>query len=175
MHTKITFWNLIQLRQCIVFQKYLLIFRQNFFEKKNCHSSNMASNFVRESIFVYDNPITQIDSISLVHAMVQAYHQSHYREIPRWGVSNGTRHNWKCFLAYKRFEVFFTKFYMLLIHQNVPHLSDSDNQKHFWGIWWFHRSKNFEAMKAGKSAIWPISSPNLNSCSIKIPHCGTSL
>ena len=31
----------------------------------------MASNFVRESIFVYDNPITQIDSISLVHAMVQ--------------------------------------------------------------------------------------------------------
>ena len=71
VHTKITFWNLIQLRQCIVFQKYLIIFRQNFFEKKNCHSSNMASNFVRESIFVYDNPITQIDSISLVHAMVQ--------------------------------------------------------------------------------------------------------
>ena len=24
-----------------------------------------------------------------------------------------------------------------------------------WGIWWFHRSKDFEAMKAGKSAIWP--------------------
>ena len=35
----------------------------------------MASNFVRESIFVYDNPITQIDSISMVHAMVQAYHK----------------------------------------------------------------------------------------------------
>ena len=27
---------------------------------------------------------------------------------------------------------------------------------HFiWGIWWFHRSKDFEAMKAGKSAIRP--------------------
>ena len=25
--------------------------------------------------------------------------QSHYREVPRWGVSNGARHNWKCFLA----------------------------------------------------------------------------
>ena len=41
-------------------------------------------------------------------------------------------------------------------------------QKHFWGIWWFHRSKYFEAMKAGRLAIQPISSPNLNSCSIKI-------
>ena len=27
---------------------------------------------------------------------------------------------------------------------------------HFiWGIWWFHRSKDFEAMKAGKSAFRP--------------------
>ena len=27
---------------------------------------------------------------------------------------------------------------------------------HFiWGIWWFHRSKHFEAMKAGKLAIRP--------------------
>ena len=27
---------------------------------------------------------------------------------------------------------------------------------HFiWGIWWFHWSKDFEAMKAGKLAIWP--------------------
>ena len=26
--------------------------------------------------------------------------QSHYREVPQWGVSNGARHNWKCFLAY---------------------------------------------------------------------------
>ena len=24
-----------------------------------------------------------------------------------------------------------------------------------WGIWWFHRSKHFDAMKAGKSAIRP--------------------
>ena len=46
---------------------------------------------------------------------------------------------------------------------------------HFiWGIWWFHRSKDFEAMKAGKLAIRPKSSPNLNSCSIKISHRGTS-
>ena len=36
-------------------------------------------------------------------------------------------------------------------------------------------SKGFEAMKAGKSAIRPKSSPNLNSCSIKISHRGTSL
>ena len=47
---------------------------------------------------------------------------------------------------------------------------------HFiWGIWRFHTSKDFEAMKAGKSAIWPKSSPNLNSCYIKISHRGTSL
>ena len=39
------------------------------------------------------------------------------------------------------------------------------------GIRWFHRSKAFEAMKAGKSAIWPKTSPSLNSCSIKISHC----
>ena len=31
--------------------------------------------------------------------------QSHYREVPRWGVSNGARHNWKCFLAYKIFDI----------------------------------------------------------------------
>ena len=42
-------------------------------------------------------------------------------------------------------------------------------------IWLFHRSKDFEAMKAGKLAFWPESSPNLNSCSIKISHLGTSL
>ena len=42
-------------------------------------------------------------------------------------------------------------------------------------IWWFHRSKDFVAMKAGKLAIWPKSSPNLNSCTIKISHRGTSL
>ena len=40
---------------------------------------------------------------------------------------------------------------------------------HFiWDIWWFHRSNNF--------VLWmPKSSPNLNSCSIKISHRGTSL
>ena len=47
---------------------------------------------------------------------------------------------------------------------------------HFiWGIWWFHRSKDFEATKAGKLAIWSKSSPNLNSCSIKFFHRGTFL
>ena len=47
---------------------------------------------------------------------------------------------------------------------------------HFiWGLWWFHRSKDFEAMKAGMSDIQPKCSPNLNSCSIKISHCRTSL
>ena len=25
----------------------------------------------------------------------------------RWGVTNGARHNWKCFLAYENFKVFF--------------------------------------------------------------------
>ena len=96
--------------------------------------------------------------------------QSHYREVPRWGVSNGARHNWKCFLAYKKFEVFFFNF-ICFWYIKMCHIY----QKHFWGIWWFHRSKDFEAMKAGKLAIWPKSSPNLNSCSIKISHRGTSL
>ena len=39
--------------------------------------------------------------------------QSHYREVPKWGVSNVARHNWKCFLAYKEFKVF---------NQNVPQI-----------------------------------------------------
>ena len=38
--------------------------------------------------------------------------QSHYREVPWWGVSNGVRHNWKCFLAYIKFEVFLFFFYV---------------------------------------------------------------
>ena len=29
--------------------------------------------------------------------------QSHYREVPQWGVSIGARHSWKCFLAYEKF------------------------------------------------------------------------
>ena len=29
--------------------------------------------------------------------------QSHYRKVPRWGVSSRARRNWKCFLAYKDF------------------------------------------------------------------------
>ena len=38
-----------------------------------------------------------------VHASDHIFRQSHYREVPWWGVSNGARHNWKCFLAYLRF------------------------------------------------------------------------
>ena len=38
---------------------------------------------------------------------VSTYMQSHYREVPLWGVSNGARHNWNLFLAYKKIEVFF--------------------------------------------------------------------
>ena len=39
--------------------------------------------------------------------------------------------------------------YIFLIHQNVPQIML------FHLIWWFHRSKDFEAMKAGILAIWP--------------------
>ena len=96
--------------------------------------------------------------------------QCHYREVPRWGVSNRARHNWNCFLAYKKFEVFLQNF-ICFWYIKMCHIY----QKHFWGTWWFHRSKDFEAMKAEKSAIRPKSSPNLNSCSINISHRGTSL
>ena len=33
--------------------------------------------------------------------------RSHYREVPHWDVSNWARHNWKCFLAYNLFFLFF--------------------------------------------------------------------
>ena len=74
---------------------------------------------------------------------LHTWEQSHYKEVPRWGVSNGARHNWKCFLAFKKFKVFFLNFiyfwYIKMCHKLY----------HFiWGIWWFHRSKDFEAMKA---------------------------
>ena len=36
--------------------------------------------------------------------------QSHYREVARWGVYIGARHNWKCFLAYKILDFFFFNF-----------------------------------------------------------------
>ena len=38
---------------------------------------------------------------------IECWSQSHYRKVPRWGVSNGARHNWKCFLTYKKSKVFF--------------------------------------------------------------------
>ena len=44
--------------------------------------------------------------------------QSHYREVPGWGVSNGARHNWKCFLTY----IFFLNFHIFFIHQNVQQI-----------------------------------------------------
>ena len=55
---------------------------------------------------------------------------------------------------------------MFLIHQNVPQIISF-----YLRYMTFHRSKDFEAMKAGKSAIWPKSSPKLNSCS-KSPTAG---
>ena len=51
-------------------------------------------------------------------------------------------------------------------------IADGEN---IFGIRWLHRLKDFEAMKAEKLAIWPKYSPNFNSCSIKISHCGTSI
>ena len=30
--------------------------------------------------------------------------QSHYRDVPQWGVSNGARHNWKCYSVYENFD-----------------------------------------------------------------------
>ena len=48
--------------------------------------------------------------------------QSYYREVPRWGVSNGTRHNWKCFLAHKKLKHIFKIIIYFSIHQNVPQI-----------------------------------------------------
>ena len=39
-----------------------------------------------------------------------------------------------------------------------------------WGIWWFHRSKDFEAMKAGKLAIRPwLSCPYNKNMLVDLP------
>ena len=55
--------------------------------------------------------------------LAHCYSQSHYREVLRWGVSNGARHNWKRFLAYKKkLKWVFFKFHIFLIHQNVPQI-----------------------------------------------------
>ena len=77
-------------------------------------------------------------------------------------------------LCYKRLKDWFcTLFFDIVIL--IMHISNV-NLHFIWGIWWFHNSKDFEAMKAGKSAIWPKSSPNLNSCSIKISQrCNAEL
>ena len=40
------------------------------------------------------------------------YMQSHYREVPRWGVSSGARHNWKSFLSYIEFKCFLKILYI---------------------------------------------------------------
>ena len=107
----------------------------------------------------------KIQSISVLPKTAWSV-QSHYREVLQWGVSNGTRHNWKCVWAYI--------FFFLLISY-IFDTSKCDTNYIISFEVWFHRSKDFEAMKAGKSAIWPKSSPNLNSCSIKISHRRTSL
>ena len=140
-----------------------------------CHvTSHFFFQFKQDIFFAPENWnkkfLFKISSNCLVSKEMRHCIQSHYREVPLWGVSNVARHNWKCFLAYKKFEVFFQKF-ICFWYIKMCHIY----QKHFWVIGWFHRSKDFEAMKAGKLANWPKSCPNLNSCSIKITHRGTSI
>ena len=85
--------------------------------------------------------------------------QSYYRKIPRWDVSNG---------AFQKFKVLgFFNFIYFHIHQNVQQIIETflrymmvqrvlNNCLVLSG--WFHRSKDFEAIRTGKSAIWHKSS-----------------
>ena len=64
-----------------------------------------------------------IEKVSTTAIQASSSKQSHYREVPQWGVSNGARHNQKCFLAYKKFKFFFFfKFHIFLIRQNAPQI-----------------------------------------------------
>ena len=75
------------------------------------------------SSFVHTNTMSWLNCLDSL-SIYSVYIQSHYKEVPRWGVSKRARHNWKCFFS---------------------------------------------------NANRPKSSANLNSCSIKIYHRGTSL
>ena len=63
--------------------------------------------------------------ISVFQKFQHAWSQSHCREVPRWAVFNGARHNWKCFLTNKKIRVCFFKFHIFLIDQNVPKIIET--------------------------------------------------
>ena len=82
--------------------------------------------------------------------LIRGFSQSHYREVPRWGVSNGARHNWKCFLAYKNLKCFFKA--SCIFDASICATNYIISFEVYDGFIW---SKHFEAMKAGTLAIQP--------------------
>ena len=88
------------------------------------------------------------------------HNQSHYRKVLRWGVSNGARHNWKCFLAYKKFNVVFKVSYIFdtskcaAWHRNIFEVYDGFIGQKILKLW---RQKS-----------WPFG-PNTAQISIPVP------
>ena len=99
--------------------------------------------------------------------------QSHYRQVPRWSVSIGVRHNWKCFLAYKNIFLNFILCSFLVWTLQCFYKFFLTTKT------WKKRSQKLLISSPNvffsSNANWPKSSPNLNSCSIKISHRGSSL
>ena len=62
------------------------------------------------------------------------HNQSHYREVLQWGVSNGARHNWKCFLDYKKFKVCFLLLFSYIFDTSKCATNYIISLKVYWGF-----------------------------------------
>ena len=70
----------------------MIFFSQARTKKQNLKWTKLLSNRSGSSQSNSEN-----DQSFIFH---NRWKQSHYREVPQWGVSNGARHNWKRFLAW---------------------------------------------------------------------------
>ena len=90
--------------QYLVYSKCKLrMLNQDFM---NCiHFLNLSlQNILKTQTRCFENGIKVVGKSFQKYACFKDHQtlppiQSYYREVPQWGVSNGARHNWECFLA----------------------------------------------------------------------------
>ena len=78
------------------------ISKKAFFKLLHTYEFNIKGLELKDSIRLFQEFLSGNQPTS---SNVSIFEQLwHYRYVPRWGVSNEARHNWKYFLAYRIFE-----------------------------------------------------------------------
>ena len=91
--------------------------------------------------------VNQSFLLHLAGALECSYTKSHYGEVPRWGVSNRARHNWKCFLAYFFFKLFKNFFLNFILCQKCFHHLQCFLKKKFCP--WKHEKTGLKSCRTG--------------------------